>query len=205
MTATILKTPSAKSVSRKRWLFWISLGAVVALSAAVLACYLFPHQILTVDSGPVMADALVVLGGDPVHRPARAAELFRLNAAPVVVVSGGPGGCEEIEAMLKARGVPAGAIVVEDRSRNTMENAEFSVAILRRAGLTNAIIVTSWFHSRRALNCFRHAAPEMQFYSRPSYEGLDRAEWSRNGMGPNIRMEYVKLLGYWVRYGVWPL
>jgi uncharacterized SAM-binding protein YcdF (DUF218 family) len=86
-----------------------------------------------------------------------------------------------------------------------MENAEFSVAILRRGGLTNAIIVTSWYHSRRALNCFRHAAPEMQFYSRPSYDGLVRAEWSRNGMGTNIRAEYMKLMGYWVRYGVCPL
>jgi uncharacterized SAM-binding protein YcdF (DUF218 family) len=188
----------------RRAAFWLGGVALFLVTVALTAYYCSP-QILCVDSGAVKAGALVVLGGDSVHRPVRAAELFRSNAAPVVVVSGGPGGCEDIEAMLKARGVPAGAIVVEDRSRNTMENAEFSVAILRRGGLTNAIIVTSWYHSRRALNCFRHAAPEMQFYSRPSYDGLVRAEWSRNGMGTNIRAEYMKLMGYWVRYGVCPL
>jgi hypothetical protein len=42
---------------------WISLGAVVALLVAALAGCLFPQQIPTVDSGPVKADAMMVLGG----------------------------------------------------------------------------------------------------------------------------------------------
>jgi len=100
--------------------------------------------------------------------------------------------------------VPDKVIHLETQSQNTKQNAEFSLAILREAGITNAIIVTSWYHSRRALNCFRKTAPEMQFYSRPSYFGLDRSEWSRNGVGVHIRAEYVKLLGYWVRYGIPP-
>jgi uncharacterized SAM-binding protein YcdF (DUF218 family) len=144
-----------------------------------------------------------VLGGDPSGRPVRGAELFAAGEARFIVVSG-YGDWNKIVLMLKAQGVPAGAIVVEPRSRTTKENAEFSVAILRQAGLTNAIIVTSWYHSRRALNCFRHVAPEMHFYSRPCYAGLDRAEWSRNGVGRHIRTEYLKLLGYWVLYGIAP-
>ena len=37
-----------------------------------LTALLFPRQILTVDSGPVKADAMVVLGGGMSERPERA-------------------------------------------------------------------------------------------------------------------------------------
>jgi uncharacterized SAM-binding protein YcdF (DUF218 family) len=179
------------------------LAALAGLAVGAVAAYNASPRLLTIDSGRSSAGALVVLGGDPRGRPARAAELFAAGEAPLVVVSGN-GDWNETESALKSRGVPAANIVVESRSRTTKENAELSVALLRRAGLTNAIIVTSWFHSRRALNCFRHAAPEMRFYSRPCYAGWNRAAWSRNGVGIHIRAEYVKLLGYWVWYGIAP-
>jgi uncharacterized SAM-binding protein YcdF (DUF218 family) len=74
----------------------------------------------------------------------------------------------------------------------------------RTAGAKRVIIVTSWYHSRRALRTFQHYAPDMQFYSRPSYYGYPRAQWSRKGISGDIRAEYVKLAGYWVCYGVCP-
>ena len=180
------------------------MGGTVCLVVGAIAAYRESPRLLTIDSGRSSAGAMVVLGGDPVGRPAQAAKLFAAGEAPLIVVSG-VGDCATAKLMLEAGGVPARAIVVEGKSRTTMENAEFSVALLRQAGITNAIIVTSWFHSRRALHCFRHAAPDMQFYSRPAYIGLDRAEWPHNGVGYHIRAEYVKLLGYWVCYGVCPL
>ena len=66
------------------------------------------------------------------------------------------------------------------------------------------ILVTSWYHSRRALHTFQHYAPDIQFYSRPSYYGYPRMQWSREGISGYIRAEYVKLAGYWVCYGVCP-
>ena len=179
------------------------LGAGVSLFLAAVVAYEFSPGLLTVDSGRSVAGAIVVLGGDPVGRPARAAELFKAGEAPQIIVSG-DGDWNEVKTNLLAKGVPEKAIVIEGESRTTKENAEFSVAILRQAGLTNAIIVTSWYHSRRAVNCFRQAAPEIQFYSRPCYGGLNRKEWAHNGVGVHIRMEYWKLFGYWVRYGVCP-
>jgi uncharacterized SAM-binding protein YcdF (DUF218 family) len=88
------------------------------------------------------------------------------------------------------------------------------------------ILVTSWYHSRRALSCFEHYGPEMQFYSRPSYYGYPR--WKsrpgvdaaigvstgnvqpselaseRRAVASYVRSEYIKLLGYWVRHGIAP-
>ena len=53
------------------------LGLAILLG---LAAWLFPQHVLTVDSGPVKADVMVVLGGGgPLSnsRPERALELFQ--------------------------------------------------------------------------------------------------------------------------------
>jgi uncharacterized SAM-binding protein YcdF (DUF218 family) len=168
-----------------------------------MAVLLFPQQVLSLDSGEVQADALVLLGGGRGERPARAAELFHSGAAPTIIVSGG-GDAEQNKHLLVSAGVPAAAVEIEPKSTSTRQNAEFSSALLRKLGAKRVIIVTSWYHSRRALRCFRHYAPDIQFYSRPAYYGYPRSEWRRSGAGGHIRSEYVKLAGYWVCYGVSP-
>ena len=127
------------------------------------------------------------------------------------------------------------AIILESKSHSTRENAEFSIAMLRALGARRVIIVTSWYHSRRVLACFEHYAPDLKFYSRPSYYGYvgmtedggrttengkatphptlspeaervraaQKAEWKQVRHYANS--EYVKLLGYWVCYGVCPI
>jgi uncharacterized SAM-binding protein YcdF (DUF218 family) len=54
-------------------------------------------------------------------------------------------------------GVPQGDILIEPNSVNTHENAQFSTGLLRQqfAGQP-VLVVTSAFHLRRALACFRH-------------------------------------------------
>jgi len=189
---------------RFRKILWRSL-LVIFLSLVLIfaAGYFFPQKILTVDSGKTSADVIVVLGGGSRERPERAAELFRANAAPRILLSGF--GDDEINRriLLKA-GVPAAAIQVEGKSRTTMENAEFTVKLLREQKVKRVILVTSWYHSRRALMCFQREAPELQFYSRPSYFADKRADWQAQKLGRRIYLEYLKLPGYWVRYGVWP-
>ncbi len=186
----------------RRILGWLILSAALLFGAALLI-YRSAPALLTVDSGECTASAMVVLGGDAYGRPARTAELFKAHAAPLVIASG-DGDCDEMVRALKQNGIPESAIWREEKSGSTKENAEFSAALLRKAHLTSAIVVTSWYHSRRALNTFRKAAPDIHFYSRPSYWGLERSMWSQHGIGSHIRTEYVKLLGYWVRYGVKP-
>jgi len=48
----------------RRSLFKIFAGLLVFLVAAGLMAFFFPQQVLTVDSGPVKADILMVLGGN---------------------------------------------------------------------------------------------------------------------------------------------
>ena len=180
------------------------LGLLVLLVLLGVAAWFFPQLFLTADSGPVNAEAIVLLGGGTSHeRYERAAKLFKDHAVPRIIVSGA-GDCEINRSLLIGAGVPTKAIELEDKSRNTKENAQYTIALLRRQKLKRVIIVTSWYHSRRALACFCHYAPEIEFYSRPSYFASARADWSHNRIGNRIRLEYVKLLGYWVRYGVRP-
>jgi uncharacterized SAM-binding protein YcdF (DUF218 family) len=164
----------------------------------------FPQDLLTVDSGPVSGDVLVVLGGGNTERPLRAAELYKAGVAPKILCSG-LGDCESNRALLRRAGVPAAAILREDQSHNTSENARFSIPILRRLGAKRVIIVTSWYHSRRAWHCFRHYAPDLIVYSRPSYAGCPASAWQPQPVRGHVRSEYLKLLGYLVRYGVSPI
>ncbi len=180
-----------------------ALVLLILLLLLVAAAAVFPQPFLTVDSGPVTGDVIVVLGGGSRERPERAAELFKEHAAPYIIVSG-YGDAENNRRLLVSAGVPAKAIELENRSKTTRENAQFTIRLLREKQVKRVIVVTSWYHSRRALACFRHDAPEIKFFSRPSYFASARADWSNHHIGSRIRLEYVKLLGYWMRYGVWP-
>lgn len=126
------------------------------------------------------ADAIVLLGGivgqplpprvapdlsGSVDRLFEAADLFRAGKAAHIVVSAGnlpwsPAEAPEahwIEAFLIQLGVPADAIVLESKSRNTRENATFTAPILRSRGWHTVLLVTSADHMRRAMATFRRA------------------------------------------------
>ncbi len=178
----------------------------VVLAAPVLALLIgwaIAPSLLIVDSGPHTANAEVILGGEPWTRPVRGAEIFQEAGAGFVIVSG-DGDCEDVRRQIEARGVPAGSIVTECQSRTTQENALFSAKILRARAATNAVIVTSWYHSRRALACFQKAAPEIVFYSRPVARPPVKSWWPDAYQRKRITQEYAKIVYYWVAYGVSP-
>lgn len=83
---------------------------------------------------------------------------------PVMITSGGRGPDEpvaEAEAMrdyLVADGVPATSVLVEDRSRNTEENLQFSAELVAERGLAGPFaVVSSDFHALRAALLMRKA------------------------------------------------
>ena len=186
---------------RLRW-WLVGLPFALALAMSGIA-FIFAHRLLTVESGDVKADALVVLGGGPDERPARAAQLYKAGAAPIILVSGS-GDYRVTERILKQGSVPETAILREPLSVSTFENAKFAIPLLRQMGARRVIIVTSWYHARRAMFCFRQAAPDIEFYSRPAYLTYPYSQWGRLNTRTHILTEYAKLLGYWICYGVSP-
>lgn len=115
------------------------------------------------DRGP--ADAILVLGRELVGdqptavfraRLERGARLLSQGRAPRLIVSGGVTGVSaksEAEAgrdYLLARGVPAAALLIEDRSRHTLENLFNVRATLRAHGWTRLVLVSDPLHLARA-------------------------------------------------------
>lgn len=144
---------------------------------------------------------MVILGGEVGDRVRQALVLYREAKVPLVFVIG-CGDAPIARRLLVAGGVPQEAIVVEDQSTNTWENARRAVPLLRRHGVHRVVLVTTWYHSRRARACFRHVAPDMEFYSVP-------AEWSSSSSSVRKKWklvygEYIKLAGYWIGHGVFP-
>lgn len=123
------------------------------------------------------ADAIVLLGGgtrpalpprsfsemnEGADRMVQAARLYHAGKAPVIVVSGGyieflGSTVPEAEAMqevLELLGVPPDAIIQEDRSRNTYENALYVREVLAPLQAEHILLVTSAMHMPRSVRIF---------------------------------------------------
>lgn len=112
------------------------------------------------------AGAIVVMGAaqyggrpSPVFtaRLDHAVALYLAGLAPRLIVTGGsaPGDRWSEAAVARAyaleRGVPEAAILVEDRSRTTLESLDRVAAILRAAGVRDAVFVSDPTHMLRVL------------------------------------------------------
>lgn len=179
--------------------------AIVLMALLVLAVTLFcaSGPLLTVADCPTRADCIVVLGGGNWSRIPHAVALYRQGVAPVILVTG-DGDCADSVRMLRKAGVPAAAILEEDKSRSTRENAALSVPILRRHGFQHIVVTTSWYHSRRGLASFRRAAPELQFHSCPEGQGSLARLWDNRYERGRVFMEWGKIFYYWGVYWIPP-
>lgn len=163
-----------------RWLVGASFAALWLLSTPYVANGLLrvlegtPHP---VNPATQPADAIVVLGGgtyfdapeyggDTVSaftlvRLRYAARLARETGKPVLVSGGNPEGNptpegDQMKAVLQNEfHVPVKW--VENRSRNTYENARFSYRILNSLGIRRIYLVTHAWHMPRASMAFRAA------------------------------------------------
>lgn len=160
------------------------------------------HPLLTLEHKPAAADVIVLLGGEPTYRPPRVVELYEQDLATDVIISGNGDGVD-VKRWLVAKNVPEAVIRTESISENTKQNADFTVPLLREKKAKRVILVTSWFHSRRALACFQKAAPEIEFISLPTIADRPKSHWPNKEERSVILREYLKLGWYLVRYGVW--
>ena len=170
------------------------------------------------------ADAVVVFGAGvfaddlggmwpsshSIRRATAGHEISRALKIPLVV-SGGvarPGLGAEAQIIARILSLPESSII-EDRARNTLENAAFVADIAGNEGWRSVILVTSTRHTRRASAALRStglsvsavvgviAEPEFGIWDVvPSLDGLGR--WKP------ILHEYAGILGYVVQGGIQP-
>jgi uncharacterized SAM-binding protein YcdF (DUF218 family) len=146
--------------------------ALAGIVAALLVTGWATYRIWDVgnhDDRP-KADAIVVLGAAQYNgRPSailkarvdHAIDLYEAGVAPVLIVTGGKAGSDvtteaaTARALAIGRGVPATAILSEDRGRTTLESLRGAAAIVRDHGFQTAVFVSDRTHMLRILRIAR--------------------------------------------------
>jgi uncharacterized SAM-binding protein YcdF (DUF218 family) len=92
-----------------------------------------------------------------------AAQLYKDGKAPIILLSGGEitwlndgsaTPAEDMAKILSSIGVPSEAMIIEDRSRNTYENALYAKELLGEKGINKILLVTSAMHMPRSVALF---------------------------------------------------
>lgn len=109
------------------------------------------------------------------RRTATAADLWHSGVACVIVPCGGvgrhpPSEAKVMQRLLLQADVPPGAIHLEDKSKNTVENIAFAKRILDRMDIQSVIIVSDAYHLPRARLLARRAGLHVRSAS-PSLRG----------------------------------
>ncbi len=116
-----------------------------------------------IESGLSEARGQIVVN-DAGERPIYLADLARRFPEARLVFSGGSGflggGISEADVVSRHAdtiGVPRSRLILENRSRNTRENAAFSANLVHPKPNERWLLVTSAWHMPRAVGCFREA------------------------------------------------
>jgi uncharacterized SAM-binding protein YcdF (DUF218 family) len=197
------------------------LAALVVLAAWPLAAWAAARWLI-VGCDLERADAVVVLSGSSTYRERarRAAEIYALGRAPLVVVTNdGQKSGWSVEAQrnplffereseeLTRRGVPAERIrVIEGEVASTYEEAQRVREFAAANGLRSVIVVTAPYQTRRALWVMRRVSGESGLRvavdaPAPGDESPRAAVWWWHALGWKlVPGEYVKLAYYVTRY-----
>lgn len=167
------------------------------------------------------ADAIMVLSGSAVYqeRTRKAAELYKQGVAPVVIVTddgerarwfgrgGNPTIVELEQRELIANGVMPEAIrVLPGKVAGTDDEAKALRDEIAARPLGSVLIVTSGYHSRRALTTFEKILAEknvtLGIASPPpgDYTPTPNYWWLRPRGWQTVAGEYVKIAVYWAYY-----
>lgn len=170
------------------------------------------------------ADAIIVLAGSHtyVERTRKAAEIYNKRIAPKIYLTddGEQAGWSQVEQRnppyvelarnsLIANGVPAESIeILEPRVSGTIDEARILSLKAKNANLKSLLLVTSAYHTRRALATFQKVFDENK---QPTTLGIAAAPTGEQTPPPGrwwlsifgwkiVAGEYVKSFGYWVYY-----
>lgn len=163
---------------------------------------------LVKDSPPQKADAAFVLAGDGMgNRILTAAKLVQQGYVPVAVVSGPEGNYGYHESDLAIHfavehGYPQSYFLAfPDTAHSTREEAAQAAVKLHQLGAKRVLLVTSTYHTRRALPLFQAAAPDIQFtiVGAPDPNFTPDGWWHNREGEKTFVFEWMKTVGNWFK------
>jgi|ERR1039458_5316036 uncharacterized SAM-binding protein YcdF (DUF218 family) len=167
-------------------------------------------RFLVVDE-PEKSDAIVVLAGETKVRPARALELLRQGVAPRVFLD-----AETRDLVYDQRLIEIAQKYVNDlgeanrvsvcpiTSFSTNAEVDEVSRCLQPLGAHRVLIVTSEYHTRRALTIFRHRLPQYQFNAAAARDPAHFGEawWTNREWAKTTFDEWAKML-WWEAVDRW--
>ena len=198
------------------------LVVILVLLLAWLFFAPFLAERLIVDRPLERADVILVLGGSStyIERTQKAAQLYKQGSAPKVWLTddGMRGGWNKIEQQnprfvelarnsLIEQGVPPEAIeILQPQVSGTIYEAEVLRQKTGEGNLKSVLLVTSAYHTRRALWIFQKVLAdknvEIGIAHPPTGEQTPPPVlwWLKPKGWELVAGEYVKTLGYWIFY-----
>lgn len=144
-------------------------------------------------------------------------QLYKLAKVPLIIVSGGsgklisedePSEAELVKKVLLISGVPEQDIILETESRNTYENALNTAQLLQAKNLPTEkiMLVTSAFHMRRSMGCFKKAGLQPQPYPTDFYS--DSSSYDPGSLfipSQEALTNWTKLISEWVGFSMYAI
>jgi uncharacterized SAM-binding protein YcdF (DUF218 family) len=213
-----------------RWLGLVALTGLLLLSFSPLPRMLvrpledrFPQQ--DAARGPVagvivLGGAIGVARGDVVlnyaaARMTKAVELARLHPQARIVFTGGGANllspiiateADGAKLLFDSLGLPPEQLMLEDKSRNTRENASFTRRLVDPKPGERWLLLTSAWHMPRAIGVFRKAGFDIEAFPVDFISAGEPADFVRPyaraprglGIADDALKEWVGLLAYWL-------
>lgn len=175
----------------------------------------FAGNQLAVRHDPKKADAIVVFSGDGEssyinqsyqRRTLDAIHYFKSGYAPLIILSSGKdqtiSEVELIRSLLINRQVPDRSIkILNLYPRSTFENVVLVKDILNKNNINSILLITSPYHSRRALWVWRKAMPELNVFAPKVIDTPNSSpQWSASlDQIKVIIYEYAAIVYYWCK------
>jgi uncharacterized SAM-binding protein YcdF (DUF218 family) len=183
---------------------------VLFLLAIFVALASQAARFLVVDE-PEKSDAIVVLAGDTKVRPVRGLDLLRQGMAPRLFLDAETRDViydqplvEIVQKYVNSLGEANRVSVCPITGYSTIAEADDVSRCLQSLGPHRVLIVTSEFHTRRALMIFRHRLPQDQFSAAAARNGAEFGEawWTNREWAKVTFDEWMKML-WWVAVDRW--
>jgi len=192
-------------ISKRNWAF------AAVLLAAVLAVFAATAGRELVENSPERSDVILVLAGETDRRPARALELLGQGYGRRLVIDVPAAarvfGFTEVQlAGQYAQHLPQAASIAicPIEGLSTRDEAHDAERCLAREQGNRILIVTSDFHTRRALSIFRHEIPGKSFSIAAVYDDSEFGTrwWTHREWAKTCLYEWLRLV-WWMTIDRW--
>jgi DUF218 domain len=184
---------------------------ILFLAVVLIGSFMATSGAFLVVNDPRKSDMIVVLGGDTDRRPARGIELLSQGFAPHLILNVPAGAyvyrTSELDlAQQWIQGLPQAQSIsiCPIRGTSTKAEAEEASRCLQPFGARRVLLVTTDFHTARALSIFKHRVPNYEYSIAASFDlnefgphWWQRREWAKTNFDEWLRRVWWELVDRW--------